>query len=249
MLGWIGETKNVYEAKTFNSFIGTNTAEGTMQNPTISLPTDDNAEAENRLQAQTIARELADLYVRLEDASRDYNDLGNYRSFARGDMVVVWNAAYVNKINKMDIPTIFHKEGLVDAFDNVLPDKYFGNIKTVGGTVPGSAVNTTIRTLVEKDYNSVAPSHPDYVKSLHIFPGDLIPAGQAYLAYEAYDQDSTIIFKMYHKNSVPFMSAFETGTSFFNPKSLTENRYLTWGHNTLENLHNYPFITAKAAQA
>ena len=250
MEGWIGETKRVYEAKLFNSFIGTNVSEGTMQNPTITLPTDDNAEAENRLQAQTIARELADLYVRLADASRDYNDLGNYRSFDREDMVVVWNAAYVNKINKMDVPTIFHKEGLMeDAFKYVLPDKYFGNVKTQGGTVPGSSLNTTIRTLVEKDYNTVAPSHPDYVKTLHIFPGDLIPAGQTYEAYEAYDQDSTIIFKMYHKEAVPFMSAFETGTSFFNSKSLTENRYLTWGYNTLENLHNYPFITVKSAAA
>jgi len=250
MNGWMGETKRIYEAKLFNSFIGTNTADGTAQNITISLPTDDNAEAENRLQAQTIARELADLYVALADASRDYNDLGNYRSFSKGDMIVVWNSAYVNKINKMDVPTVFHKEGLMDdAFTHVLPDKYFGTVKTTGGTVPASGTNTTIRSLVEKDYNTVAPSDPSYVKSLHIFPGDLIPAGQAYDAYEAYDQDSTVIFKMYHKNAVPFMSAFETGTSFFNAKSLTENRYLTWGYNTLENLANYPFITAKAAQA
>ena len=44
----------------------------------------------------------------------------------------------------------------------------------------------------------------------------------------------------------PYMSAFEVGTSFFNPKSLTENHYLTFGHNTLEYLKNYPFITVKA---
>lgn len=249
MEGWIGETKKIYEAKLFNAFIGTNTAESTAQNKTITLPTDDNAEAENRLQAQTIARELADLYVELADAGREFNDNGNYRSFDKEDMVVVWNSAYVNKINKMDLPTIFNKEGLYDAFAHVLPDKYFGNIKTSAGTVSASGTNTTIRTLVEKDYNTVAPSDPDYIKSLHIFPGDLIPAGKEYKAYEAYDQDSTIMFKMYHKNSVPFMSAFETGTSFFNAKSLTENRYLTWGYNTLENLHNYPFITVKAAQA
>lgn len=248
--GWIGETKRIYEAKLFNTFIGTNTAQSTAQNRTIALPTDDNAEAENRLQAQTIARELADLYVALADAGRDFNDLGNYRSFSKDDMVVVWNAAYVNKINKMDVPTIFHKEGLMDdAFTHALPAKYFGTIKTTGATIPSSGANLTIRTLVEKDYNTVPPSHPNYVKSMHIFPGDLIPSGQTYEAYEAYEEDSTIIFKMYHKNSVPFMSAFETGTSFFNPKSLTENRYLTWGYNTLESLENYPFITVKAIQA
>lgn len=249
MTGWMGETKKIYEAKLFNTFIGTNTAEGTAQNKIIALPSDDNAESENRLQAQTIARELADLYVNLADASRDYNDLGNYRSFSKDDMVVVWNSAYVNKINKMDLPTMFNKEGLYDAFAHILPDKYFGTVINQAGTVSSSGTNTSIRSLVEKDYNTVAPSDATYIKSLHIFPGDLIPAGQSYEAYEAYTQDSTVILKMYHKNAVPFMSAFETGTSFFNPKSLTENRYLTWGYNTLENLENYPFITLKAAEA
>ena len=43
------------------------------------------------------------------------------------------------------------------------------------------------------------------------------------------------------------MSAFEVGTSFFNPKSLTENHYLTFGYNTLEYLKNYPFITVSEA--
>lgn len=249
MQGWIGETKDVYEAKMFNTFIGTNTAEGTAQNITITLLEGGDDESTNRLRAQSIARELADLYVELADASRDYNDNGNYRSFSKEDMVVVWNADYVNDITNMDLPTIFHKTDLnFEGFKHVLPAKYFGNIKTTGGTVPASSANITIRSLVEKDYNTVAPSSPDYVKSLHIFPGDLIPAGKDYNAYEAYDVDDTIVFKMYHKNAVPFMSAFEVGTSFFNAKSLTENRYLTWGYSTLENLDNYPFITLKAIE-
>ena len=41
------------------------------------------------------------------------------------------------------------------------------------------------------------------------------------------------------------MSAFEVGTSFFNPKSLTENHYLTFGHNTIEYLKAYPMVTVK----
>lgn len=249
MLGWIGETKNIYEAKLFNTFIGTNTADGTAQNITISLPSDDNAEAENRLQAQTIARTIADTYVKIADAGREYNDFGNYRSFAKEDMILVWNSEYMNTITNMDLPTIYHKEGLDLSFKHSLPAKYFGNVLTTDGTVSGSTANQTIRTLVEVDYNTVPRNDDAYVKSLHIMPGDLIPAGKAYKAYEAYEEDSTIIAKMYHKNSVPFMSAFEVGTTFNNPKSLTENHYLTWGYNTIENLNNYPFITFKAAQA
>ena len=41
------------------------------------------------------------------------------------------------------------------------------------------------------------------------------------------------------------MSSFEAGTSFFNPRSLTENHYLTFGHNTITALHDKPFITLK----
>lgn len=262
MLGWIGETKRIYEAKLFNAFIGTNTADGTAQNIVINFTAGDDAESTARLEAQTIARTLADLYVKLADAGRDFNDNGNYRSFAKEDMVVVWNSDYVNEITKMDLPTIFHKD-LDLSFKHALPAKYFGTVKPESGTIPASSTNTTIRSLVERDYNTVKRDDPNYVKSLHIFPGDLIPAGATYVptegpnkgqaisydAYEAYDEDAKVICKIYHKNAVPFMSAFEVGTSFFNSKSLTENRYLTWGYNTLENLDNYPFITISAAQA
>ena len=79
---------------------------------------------------------------------------------------------------------------------------------------------------------------------VHVFGGDLLPNSTTYKANETYTNDDTIICKVIVKYP-PFMSAFETGTSFFNPKSLTENHYLTWGHNTLEHLKNYPFITVR----
>ena len=250
MLGWIGETKRIYEAKLFNAFIGTNEGGNGIGEQNITLNSAPSSitdgEALARWEAQNIARTVADLFVKLADAGREYNDLGNYRSFSKNDMVVVWNSEYVNTITKMDLPTVFHKD-LDLSFTHSLPAKYFGTVLTTSATIPSGTSNQTVRTLVEKDYNTVAPSHPDYVKSLHIFPGDLIPAGKYYAAYEAYTEDPKIVCKIYHKNSVPFMSAFEVGTSFFNPKSLTENRYLTWGYNTLEHLSNYPFITISAA--
>lgn len=209
MLGWIGETKRIYEAKLFNTFIGTNTANGDAQNITLTAtPADYEGEAAARFEAQNIARTLANLYVALADANRDFNDLGNYRSFAKEDMVVVWNSEYVNEITKMDLPTVFHKD-MDLSFKHSLPAKYFGTVKTAGGTATSG--NTTVRSLVEKDYNTVAPSNDGYDKALHIFPGDLIPDGKTYAAYEAYDEDASVVCKVYHKNAVPFMSAFEVG--------------------------------------
>lgn len=191
---------------------------------------------------------MADLIVDLEDVTRDYNDYGNLRSFSANDMVYVWNAEWVNKIKKLDVPTIFHKDGLIDKFaEHTLPARYFGNINTNGGTTSGT--NLTIRSLIEKDYNTMEPDKPGYDSAKHIFPGDLLPGNTAYGAGETYTQDSTIIFKAYHKDSVPFMTAFETGTEFFNQRSLTSTHYLIWGYNELESLKNYPFITAKAVVA
>lgn len=254
ILGWIRDTKRVYDATLFNTFVGTTSSAVGKQNLTITLPQepdsgdDYNTEAYNRLVGQAIATEMANLMVDLEDVSRDFNDYGNLRSFNVDDLVFVWNAEQVNRIKKLDMPTIFHKEGLVDKFaQHTLPARYFGNVNTSGGTT--SATNIVIRSLIEKDYNTVEPDKAGYDAKKHIFPGDLLPANTPYEAYETYSEDQSIVCKVYHKDSIPFMTAFETGTEFFNPRSLTETHYLIWGYNDLEYLKNYPFVTVKAVSA
>lgn len=260
MLSWMRDTKRVYDSTMFNSFVGTHVAgleddgTGAKQNIQIALSaepvdaTEVNIEAYNRIVAQAIAQAMADLLVDLEDVSRDLNDYGNLRSYNANDFRFVWNSEWVNKIKKLDLPMIFNKEGLLDKFaEHTLPARYFGNVNTSGGTTGGT--NLTIRSLIEKDYNTVKPDQPGYDAKKHIFPGDLLPVNTAYEANETYTEDGTIIFKVYHKDSIPFMTAFETGTEFFNPRSLTETHYLIWGYNDLEHLKNYPFITAKAVIA
>ena len=238
MLGWIRDTKRVYDSTLFNSYIGTAASGIGRQTITVNLPVEEgDTEATNRLQASAIAEAAANLLVDLEDVTRDFNDYGNLRSYSSDDLIFVWNSEAVNKIKKYDLPTIFHNEGMIDKFaEHTLPARYFGNVNAVGGTTSGA--NTTVRSLIETDYGDV-----------HVFPGELLPGGVAYNANVTYTEDPTILFKVMHKKSVPFMSAFEVGTSFFNPKSLTENHYLTWGYNTLEYLKNYPFITVKGVSA
>ena len=242
MLGWIRDTKRVYDSTLFNSYVGTAESDVGNQEIEITLPTvADNPEAQARMQAQTIAKTMSDLMVNLEDVSRDYNDYGNLRSYNSNDLIAVWRAGAVNSITKLDIPTIYNKENLIDKFgEYTLPDRYFGTVNASGGTVAAS--NKTIRSLVEKDYTVSEVT-------THVFPGDLLPDGATYLANETYTQDNTILFKIMHKRSVPYMSAFEVGTSFFNPKSLTTNHYLTWGHNTIEYLRDKPYITVRSSTA
>lgn len=246
MLGWIRDTKRVYDSTLYNSFIGTaETSEGKQAitialQPEVANESNTETEARNRLNAQAIAMRMADLIVDLEDVTRDYNDYGNLRSYNSDSLIAVWNSEAINKINKLDLPMIFHELQIDKKGEYTLPARYFGTVNTAAGTAPGA--NTTIRSLIETDYtvNSTIT---------HVFPGDLVPANAAYKANETYTQDNTILFKIMHKRSVPYMSAFEVATSFYNPRSLTETHYLTFGHNTLEYLKNYPFITVRGVPA
>ena len=233
VLGWIRDTKKIYDSTMYNAFVGTVKTTIGKQSMTVTP-------VEGQNDALTMAEALASLLVDLKDVSRDYNDYGFMRSYDEGDLMVVWNAKVYNTLKKIDMPVIFHKEGLLNEFDQeVLPAKYFGTL--VGNTaenftIPAEGTNT-YRTLVEIDADDA-----------HLFPGEKIPAGAVVKKNETYMEDGSIAFKVIHKRSIPYMSAFEVGTSFFNPRSLTENHYLTFGHNTLTYLKNYPCITATFAE-
>lgn len=271
MLGWIRETKKIFDATYVNAFMGTTSTSEGLQTQTLILPTDNDAETQARLQGQAIAEFLANVLVQMKDVSRDYNDYGFIRSYDPSDLMIIWNAEYKNKILKIDLPTIFNKEGLVDAegMEEVsLPKRYFGTVITGtnlssysastpttgkpidsddGTYTPGTAnANGTLRALKEQDIKVGTTVY-------HVFGGDEIPVGTVVnsttlgAGLEIYIQTSDVMFKIVHKRSVPYMSAFEVGTSFFNPKSLTENHYLTFGFNSLDYLRNYPFVTIKKA--
>lgn len=234
LLGWIRDTKRVYDSTTYNSYIGT--AKGATPRQNIEFALSDvisNLEGEEkaRMEGMTVAQKIADLLVELTDISRDFNDYGFLRSYSEEEIKIVWNSKWLNKISKLDLPTIFHKEALVKKLgDYSLPSRYFGEVIVEGGVSTGEQ-----RSLVEKTYED----------GTHIFAGDIIPTGKDYDANEAYTPDEDIICKIVVKLP-PFMSAFETGTSFFNPRSLTETHFLTWGHNKLEYLKNYPMIAVHA---
>ena len=231
MLGWMGETKKVYDGTLYNAFIGTSTSSEVTQNISVDVTTATTGltgiEAD-KVEAMVIAQALANLFVGMGDYSRDFNDYGFLRSYSKDGIKVIWNSTIVNKIRKIDLPTIFHKDGLIDKFEEeILPARYFGTINAAATAGNGS----TIRSLIEQE-----------IGSNHYFAGDLIKTGDTAPAGTSYTVNSSVICKVLVKLP-PYMSAFEVGTSFFNPKSLTENHYLTFGHNTLEYLKNYPMIT------
>ena len=233
MLGWIRETKRVYDATTYNSYLGTAVAD-TQKRKEIEVTASDYPTL-----GQGIGEVIADLFIDLEDATRDFNDYGFLRSYNEDELKIVWNSKYVNKVKKIDLPVLFHKDGLIQKFEtDVLPKRYFGTVNGVAKTT----ADASTRSLVEQD-----------VGDKHYFAGDLIDVGTTLVSGGAvtvpsYQEDGNIIAKVLHKSSIPYMSAFEVATSFFNPKSLTENHYLTFGHNTLEYLKDKPLITLKLTE-
>lgn len=262
MLGWMKETKKVYDGTLYNVFIGTTETSVGKQQVTIDIDADSNSAGEN------IAKAMADLFTDMADYNRSYNDYGFLRSYGDAEIKVIWNADYYNQVKKIDLPSIFHDDALQNTFaGDVLAPRYFGtvingsNISTYSAATPTTGkpidsdngaytpganhANGTLRATVEKDVTVGGVAY-------HVFPGDELPTGATIAATsanfgygEVYIETADVICKVLVKYP-PYMSAFETGTTFFNPRSLTENHYLTFGHNTLSYLKNYPFITVKA---
>lgn len=231
MMGWMNDTKRIIDSTTYNCFIGTNETDIGEQQRTITS-------VDGQNDALTIAVDLANLLTEIKDVSRSFNDYGFIRSYDEKDLIVVFNAKLWNQLKKADLPVVFRTEGLLDEFEKVvLPSRYFGTVdadaKHVMTKVPND--NKTYRALIEM-YDE---------EGNHYFAGEAIAADTRVYADEIYAEDDTIAYKVMHKRSVPYMSAFSTTTTFANTRNLSTNYYLTFGRNSLEHLMNFPFITAR----
>ena len=261
MLGWLNDTKKIYDGTTYNVFMGTNVSSATVNTIDVDLTADGNSAGEN------LGLAVANLFSALNDYSRLYNDYGHIRKYSKSRIKILWNSKYLNVVKKIDLPSIFHNEELETAFvGDDMVEKYWGTVITAtnistysastpttgkpinsgtGAYTPGSNnANGTLRAVIEKTVTIGGTAY-------HVFPGEEIPSGATVKVAsgdfgmgEVYIEQANIIAKVYIKLP-PYMSAFQVGTSFFNAKALNENHYLTFGHNTLEHLKNYPFITLK----
>lgn len=243
IIGWMSDTKKMFDNKTYNAYVGTaQTSEGKqMQTVDFSEILDPastmDQEAKNRLIAETIAQKLSDLFVDMKDETKDYTDLANYRSYVAGDFDIIWNAKWVNMIRKLGLPSLFHKDGLLEIKeDNVLPAKYFGTVNA-----EQKVADEATRSLIEQT-----------IEGVHYWPGETIatgataPAGTSYQESPAPMTEGSIICKIIHKKGIPYMSGFVSSSEFINPKNKSTNHYMHFGHNTLQYLYNYPLITVTA---
>lgn len=256
----IGQTKKLYETTLINSYLGAVKGGATKSQYLIDITTgvgNATGEEKNRLEAQIIAQKIADLIVEMKDYSRDFNDYGFMRAYTEDELMVVWNSAYVNKINKLDLPTIFNKAGLMDKFEqHVLPARYFseitdatntanvtgltvvGNQATIGSTYAGQP----IITYVEGDFVDASQSNA----LVHKFPGEQLPEGATFTIGDAGFVDDDVICKVITKDTIKYMAAFETATEFWNPQALVTSNMLIWGYADPDRLKGQPCVTVHA---
>lgn len=239
LAGMLGKTKYIYELTRYNTFLGTS------GDAVHSLSVDtkvygDTVEAE----VKAVANAVANVVDKMTDVSTAMNDYGQYTKFNKDQITIVWNTAWINKFRKVDMPAIFHNEGLLDngIKQKYLPAKYWGSIVGEAKTLGPDHV---YRAVTEFTTTDGTPKH--------FFGGDVVPTGTSVAANQVYISDCADDDLIIDSDSIamvlvklpPLMSAFEEGTSFFNPISLTTNRYLIWGENKLEFLKAYPHITIK----
>lgn len=274
LTGSLRKIKRVYDRALINSKIGTLTPSTTRCDIKIVTPKGATVEETNRLEAQTIASKLVVLKADLEDNNRDFNKLNYLRSYPASELMAIWNVEKHAKITKLDLPTIFHNDinegGGFKEYD--LPAKWFGVPATADLTLPSSAPTTIKNRILESGWYDVSSAttisleEKPTAKTVYLWAGDEVPyKGQVYKDYVRgisvtvtastlpkqyyYVVDDSIAFMLVHSSSLPFMSGFETGTEFWNARSLTTTNYLIFGHNNLEYLEEYPRIRVRVETA
>jgi hypothetical protein len=251
----LGKSKKLYEVTLINTFLGSVHGGAKVNDYTVPLSDiEATGEEKNRLEAQMIAQHIADLIVDLKDYTRNYNDYKFMRAYNEEDIMVVWNSAWVNKINKLDLPTIFNKAGLMDKFSqNVLPARYFTEATTDANTTGvtglskiGSAVTINseykgkIITYVEGDFADADG------EMFHLIPGEELFEGATFNIGEAGFVDEDIICKVITKETIKYMAGFETAGEFYNPQALLSNHMLVFGFSKPTRVKGEPCVTVHA---
>lgn len=234
------KAKDMYDYLVYNVFVGTEESAIGKQIRTVDIAAIVGAttgEEANRLEAAAIAEDISNLLVELKDYSTDYSDTQYPNAWNPDEMRFVFNSKWINKIQKRDLVSYFSKEFVDKLGKYVLPARFFGTVNTTAKTGDGVKIRARY-PMVLAETNTPSKKHV-------LRAGDLIPTTCQAPANMSYTEDDSIIFKVNTKQGMPIMSSFTTTTSFYNPRSLEENQYLTWSHNTLKHINSYPCITVR----
>lgn len=257
-LSMIRDGLKAFDVSTYNTYIGTH---GT-QNKSISVSSTDN-------EALVLANGVADILDDMAELSRDYNQNGFLRAFGKEDYTIIFNNKYLNGWKYQDLPIVFHKDGIL-ADHEVMNERYFGVPLTESNYSTYSASTPTAGKMIDSDDGTYVPGSNHANGTLRaseecsvtvsgttyeLFAGEEIPSGAVVYDSTAaagskvkvpcYIQDNTIVGIILGDLAVPYMSAAENSTAFYNPQSLTTTNFLIFGRNTLKALGEKPYVVIR----
>ena len=267
---YAGTTESSVGSQTQTITFLTESGEGVTDEATPVTTTYADTEKLNRLKAQMIAQKIADIFVELGDSTRDYNDRGFMDAYSEDQFDIIFNADFYNEILYLDLPTVFHPDRLTKKA-KVLPSRYFGDIVASSTTANGTTHRALEEYKIRVDGTGAYDAAGTAIKN--VYPGDLLPTGTPivatstaettgsgsftidghaytvtyYSTVHAYAVSGKKICKIVHKDSCKYLSSFETSTEFWNPKNLTQNRYLTWNFADPDRLAHLPWVSVNEA--
>ena len=246
LVGTLSKAMDAFETGSVKAGVGTYTRPELVIN--VRMPAADGTEATERIRAAKIRQAVLDLKADMADNQRKYNGYGFYSSYNWDDFTHAFNTKYANEVNALALYSTFNPNYIKEATQGRLwTPKWFGNVNTGSGTTdPG---NTTTYSLVEKNSDG-SDNFPLTQEQLdqgvyRIFPGDLLPEDFDYEANESYDKDDLVIGKIFAPEYIYYMTGYEQGESFYNPRSATTNHYLRKGYSPVQVSSFVPFITLK----
>ena len=197
ILKQISDTKQVYEDTLVDTFVGVHVSKADAANITVTMPTDADAEKQNRLRAMEVFKTIGDTFNSLADYNRSFNENNYLKRFSEGDCMLVFSDKYANEFRYVDTPTVFHKEDLL-AKGKILNRKYFGSpidseVTTADGNTHRAVENMLITISASSGEYKAPASGTNAV--VQVFPGDLLPKGTPLTTGEAtYNANVAVFF-------------------------------------------------------
>lgn len=252
IVGTLSQAMDAFESGFVKSSVGTYTSPNEACIIKVTMPAQDGTEATERIRASKIKKAILDLKADMKDNQRKYNGYGFYSSYDWDEFTSVFSTNYMNEINALALYNTFNPEYIKQASDGrQWTPKWFGDPVSAGGTT--EATNTTVYSLIEQnsDGSTNFPLTPTQLSSgvYRIFPGDLLPNSFAYKIGEAYTVNPKVIAKVFAPEYVYYMTGYEQGESFYNPRSATTNHYLRKGFSDVQVSQFRPFITIEEVNA
>lgn len=250
LVGTLSKAMDAFESGFVKTSVGTyvtniDAANGVIE---VELPVADGTEAVERRRAALIKKVILDLSADMKDNQRKYNGYGFYSSYNFNDFTVAFSTKYLNEINALALYNMFNPQHIKNASEGrQWTPKWFGNVNASAGTT--DANNKTVYSLIEtnSDGTDNFPLTDTQIQAgtYRLFPGDLLPNNFSYGENESYTVDDKVICKIFAPEYVFYMTGYQQGESFYNPRSATTNHYLRKGFSDVQISKFVPFITIK----